>query len=159
LVDEIVRRCNVVKDGAGCLLFIVYNFCVAAVNAKRRDPIKSSLRRMQSENAERFATFDRSLFVAQSRSRFCGGPARIQHMKTGASPIVSLLDFALSQQARHYARPNRVRYPADRKFASSCSPPRLTTTQLLSAIKSEHLLKGDLHPSARACSQAHWERL
>jgi hypothetical protein len=31
--------------------------------------------------------------------------------------------------------------------------------QLLSAIRSEHLLKGDLHPSTRACSQAHWERL
>ena len=31
--------------------------------------------------------------------------------------------------------PNRVRHPADRQFASSCSPPRLTTTQLLSATE------------------------
>src|SRR5699024_9421518 len=26
--------------------------------------------------------------------------------------------------------PNRVRHPADRQFASSCLPPRLTTTQV-----------------------------
>jgi len=56
------------------------------------------------------------------------------------------LDFALSQQTRRYARPNRVRHPADRKFASSCSPHRLAAMQLLSTIRSEHLLKGTCTP-------------
>ena len=41
--------------------------------------------------------------------------------------------FATLQQARHHSPPNRVRIPADRHFASSCSPPRLAATQLLSA--------------------------
>ena len=35
--------------------------------------------------------------------------------------------------ARHHSPPNRVRHPADRQFASGCSPPRLAATQLLSA--------------------------
>ena len=39
----------------------------------------------------------------------------------------------MNEQARRYIPPNQVRYPADRQFASSCSPPRLATTQLLSA--------------------------
>ena len=40
-----------------------------------------------------------------------------------------------------------------------CSPHRLAAVQLPSAMRSEHLLKGNLHPSARTCSQVHWERL
>ena len=43
-----------------------------------------------------------------------------------------ILGFASVSQARHDDWPNRVRQPADRKFASSCSPPPLTRTQLLS---------------------------
>ena len=42
-------------------------------------------------------------------------------------------DFALNEQARRYIPPNRVRFTTDRQFASSCSPPRLSTTQLPSA--------------------------
>ena len=45
-------------------------------------------------------------------------------------------DFATHEQARRNIPPNRVRHPADRQFASSCSPPRLATTQLLSASRS-----------------------
>ena len=41
--------------------------------------------------------------------------------------------FAMNEQARRHTPPNRVRYPADRQFASSCSPPRLAATQLPSA--------------------------
>jgi hypothetical protein len=103
LADEIVRRCNVVKDGAGCLLFIVYNFCAAAVNAKRRDPIKSSLRRMQSGNAEVFAAFDRSLFVAQSRSRFCGEPAPLKLMAQNMNRAQSAL-FASDDRVQFFAQ-------------------------------------------------------
>jgi hypothetical protein len=65
------------------------------------------------------------------------------------------LDFTLNPQARRYARPNRVRYPTDCMFASGCSPPRLTATQLPLATGSGHLPGGDFHPSDRACSQAH----
>ena len=42
-------------------------------------------------------------------------------------------DFALNEQARRHTPPNRVRHPADRQFASGCSPPRLAATQLPSA--------------------------
>ena len=45
-------------------------------------------------------------------------------------------DFALDEQARRHTPPNRVRHPADCQFASSCSPPRLTATQLPSATGS-----------------------
>ena len=42
-------------------------------------------------------------------------------------------DFALNEQARRLIPPNRIRHPTDCRFASSCSPPRLAATQLLSA--------------------------
>jgi len=42
-------------------------------------------------------------------------------------------DFAMYEQARRSAPPNRVRPPTDRQFASGCSPPRLAATQLPSA--------------------------
>ena len=45
-------------------------------------------------------------------------------------------DFALREEARRHTPPNRVRHPADCQFASSCSPPRLTATQLPSATGS-----------------------
>ena len=69
------------------------------------------------------------------------------------------LDFTLNPQARRYARPNRVPHRTDCMFASGCSPPRLTATQLPSATGSGHLPEGDFHPSDRACSQAHGFRL
>ena len=67
----------------------------------------------------------------------------------------SSLDFTLNPQARRSARPNRVRHPTVCMFASGCSPPRLATTQLPSAIGSGHLPREDFHLSDRACSQAH----
>jgi len=44
--------------------------------------------------------------------------------------------FALTEQARRHSPPNRVRRPADRQFASVCSPPHLAATQLPSATGS-----------------------
>ncbi len=41
--------------------------------------------------------------------------------------------FAMNEQARRCTPPYRVRYPTDRQFASGCSPPRLSATQLPSA--------------------------
>jgi hypothetical protein len=43
--------------------------------------------------------------------------------------------FAMNEQARRSTPPKRVRYPTDRQFASGCSPPRLTATQLPSATR------------------------
>ena len=65
------------------------------------------------------------------------------------------LDFATNEKAHRYARPNRVRFTTDCKFASACSPPHLKVAQLPLAIGSGHLPREDLHLSDRACSQAH----
>ena len=46
--------------------------------------------------------------------------------------------FATESEARRNTTPNRVRYPTDRQFASSCSPPRLAATQLPSATELWH---------------------
>jgi len=64
-------------------------------------------------------------------------------------------DFTLNEQARRYVRPNRVRHPADYVFASGCSPPRLTATQLPLATRIGHFLGKDFHFTDRACFQAH----
>jgi hypothetical protein len=50
------------------------------------------------------------------------------------------------EEARRTTRPNRVRYPTDCMFASGCSPPRLTATQLPSATEIGHNLGGGLSP-------------
>jgi hypothetical protein len=39
----------------------------------------------------------------------------------------------MEPQTRRLALPNRIRYPTDCLFASSCSPPQFAMTQLLSA--------------------------
>ena len=44
-----------------------------------------------------------------------------------------VLAFTFIQEARQLIPPNRVRYPTDWSFASGCSPPHLTVTQLPSA--------------------------
>src|SRR6266568_6604779 len=63
-----------------------------------------------------------------------------------AFPVVSapsaIPGFAVIQQARHGVTPKRVRPPADWQFASGCSPPRLTATQLPSASKPRHTSTG-----------------
>ncbi|MDO9011692.1 MAG: hypothetical protein Q7U78_07795, partial [Gallionella sp.] len=46
--------------------------------------------------------------------------------------------FTLNEQARRHTPPKRVRFTTDRQFASSCSPPRLATTQLPSATEIWH---------------------
>src|SRR5512135_38980 len=45
----------------------------------------------------------------------------------GSRPVQN---FTLNPQARRCARPNRVRYPTDCRFASGCSPLCLAATQL-----------------------------
>jgi len=51
-----------------------------------------------------------------------------------------VLVFTMHTEARQLIPPNRVRYPTDWSFASSCSPPCLTTTQLLSATRLDDTL-------------------
>ena len=64
-------------------------------------------------------------------------------------------DFAMYEQARRSAPPNRVRHPTDRQFASGCSPPRLATTQLPSASESVASSDTDFHRAVVAPSWAH----
>src|SRR3990172_100534 len=54
--------------------------------------------------------------------------------------------FALYEEAHRTSWPNRVRYPTDCMFASGCSPPRFTVTQLPSATEIGHNLGGGLSP-------------
>ena len=44
----------------------------------------------------------------------------------------------MNEQAHRSFPPNRVRSPTDQQFASGCSPPRLTATQLPSATELWH---------------------
>ncbi len=65
------------------------------------------------------------------------------------------LDFTMNEVARRYTRPNRVRHPTDCMFASGCSPPHLTVTQLPLATGNGHSPEEDFHLPDRTCSQAH----
>jgi hypothetical protein len=56
-------------------------------------------------------------------------PAQSQHTQR-VEPVPG---FASGPQARRTTQPKRVRYPTGCSFASGCSPPRLTATQLPSA--------------------------
>jgi len=67
-----------------------------------------------------------------------------------------LPSFAIIQKARYAVRPNRIRFTADCIFASSCSPPRFTTTQLLSATRHVAGLDMDFHHADYCASRAHW---
>jgi len=64
-------------------------------------------------------------------------------------------DFAMYEQARRSSPPNRVRHPTDRQFASGCSPPRLTATQLPSATEFVAYSDTDFHRANVAPSRAH----
>ena len=67
----------------------------------------------------------------------------------------SVSGFAFFWEARHSNRPTRVRQPTDRTFASGCSPPRLTATQLPSATRNQTFLDEDSHLADTTPSQAH----
>lgn len=65
-----------------------------------------------------------------------------------------VLVFALHSEARQLILPNRVRYPTDWSFASGCSPPHLTVTQLPSATE----LDGTLNRTFTCLISAHHRR-
>ena len=66
--------------------------------------------------------------------------------------------FATERQARHSVTPNQVRHPPDCQFTSSCSPPRLTATQLLSITEPTTGSGTDLHRADKASSRTHLSR-
>ena len=76
---------------------------------------------------------------------------------------LSALVFALHSKARRCILPNRVRYPTDWSFASGCSPPHLTVTQLPSATELDVTLNRtctdlicNTHRRTNACVSQAW---
>jgi len=69
--------------------------------------------------------------------------------------VSGCLGFAMDEQARRAAPPNRVRYPAGYPFASSCSPPRIAAAQSLSTSQAVTACGGDFHPADKASSRTH----
>ena len=59
-------------------------------------------------------------------------------LSTPAQRVGCVSGFALSQEARHALPAESGSSPADRQFASGCSPPRLAATQLPSATEPWH---------------------
>ena len=67
----------------------------------------------------------------------------------------------MEPQTRRLALPNRIRYPTDCLFASSCSPPHFTMMQLLSATALWHTPTGTFTlliscPRGRTVPQQSW---
>jgi len=80
----------------------------------------------------RFVTLRASAQRARPPSSFSAVLSGLLSSWIQASPFPSRL--------AEYTRPKRVRHPTDWSFASCCSPPRLTATQLQAATGcSEHL--------------------
>ena len=79
--------------------------------------------------------------------------------KAAENPNYPLIRKYFKKANKNLKSPNRVRYPTDCMFASGCSPPRFTATQLPSATGRGHLPREDFHLSDRACFQAHGYRL
>ena len=63
--------------------------------------------------------------------------------------------FASMRQARRTTPPKRVRHPAGCSFASDCSPPRLTASQLSSATQAVTSCGLDFHQPDNATSRTH----
>jgi hypothetical protein len=61
----------------------------------------------------------------------------------------------MESQARRALPPNQVRYPTDRQFASSCSPPLLAATQLLSTSWLTTSPRMSFHRADKASSRTH----
>ena len=58
-----------------------------------------------------------------------------EHRLPPRQRVQQVSDFAMNEQARRSAPPNRVRHPTDRQFASGCSPRCFEPTQLPSATE------------------------
>ena len=83
--------------------------------------------------------------TSYARTSLCQSPQRVRLVP----------GFALNEQARHAVPPNWVRFATGCPFASSCSPPRIAATQLLSTSQAVTACGGDLHPADKASSRTH----
>jgi hypothetical protein len=82
----------------------------------------------------------------------------LKGLRKDLAGTASCLGFAFEKQARQCIRPNRVHHVLfmDWSFASGCSPPRLSTTQLPSATNRPVFpFVRDFHPTVGAYVQAH----
>src|SRR5207245_187543 len=66
--------------------------------------------------------------------------------------------FTTERQARRSVTPNQVRHPADCRFTSGCSPPRLAATQSPSITEPATGSGADLHRAVKASSRTHLPR-
>ena len=74
---------------------------------------------------------------------------------SASSPTLSGLRLRQRSQARQLTPPKRVRHPTGCSFASSCFPPRLAATQLLSTSCAVTPHGRDSHPADEASSRTH----
>jgi len=72
---------------------------------------------------------------------------------SASSPTLSGLRLRQRSQARQLTPPKRVRHPTGCSFASSCFPPRLAATQLLSTSCAVTPHGRDSHPADEASSR------
>ena len=77
---------------------------------------------------------------------------------SASSPTLSGLRLRQRSQARQLTPPKRVRHPTGCSFASSCFPPRLAATQLLSTSCAVTPHGRDSHPADEASSRTHDRR-
>src|SRR5208282_1920167 len=76
-------------------------------------------------------------------------------LPTASLRTIASFGLHLGEKVGHDIRPNRVRYPTDQQFTSSCSPPPLTRTQLLSVTKFKPDFDKDFHLANLTHLQAH----
>src|SRR5208282_1698954 len=76
-------------------------------------------------------------------------------LPTASLRTIASFGLHLGEKVGHDIRPNRVRYPTDQQFTSSCSPPPLTRTQLLSVTKFKPNFDKDFHLANLTHLQAH----
>ena len=77
---------------------------------------------------------------------------------SASSPTLSGLRLRQRSQARQLTPPKPVRHPTGCSFASSCFPPRLAATQLLSTTCAVTPHGRDSHPADEASSRTHDRR-
>jgi hypothetical protein len=83
----------------------------------------------------------------------CPIPSLLQSPQRVGRDLERSLGFATRSQARQHTLPKQVRHPTGYPFASSCSPPRLAATQLLSTSCGVTPHRGDLRPTDKASSR------
>jgi hypothetical protein len=81
----------------------------------------------------------------------------VSHLSAFGRPL-AVPGFTLDEQARRYTPPNQVRHPTGCPFASGCSPPHLTVTQLPSATCDVTSHDVDFHHANNADSRTHSSR-